>query len=259
MKPKNLSVSFKLFLLLTLLLIAGCDNTETLSYSTHNITTDTGDCEQDRCAKVKISFPVAASSTDAAQKINTVIEDKIISTFIIDPDSKKEKSIEDAVDNFKSEYLKDREMQPDFAFGYEAEIRGEVLYKGKKLHSLAFSSFMYTGGAHGYSSLTYINIDPVSGKTYSNDELFTDKNGFLKIAEQKFRELEKIPEDSNINSTGFWFENDTYHLPENIGFTKNNIILHYNAYDISSYAEGGKTVEIPIGDIVQYLSVLPSA
>ncbi|RAV29506.1 DUF3298 and DUF4163 domain-containing protein [Sinomicrobium soli] len=259
MKLKALSPVFKLAPVLVFLLITGCEKTEELSYSTHKIATDTGNCENDQCAKVKVNFPVATSSTDIAEKINAIIEDKIISTFIIDPDSKKEKTVEDAVENFKNEYLRDKEMQPDFAFGYEAEIQGEVLYRGTKLHSLAFSSFMYTGGAHGYSSLTYINIDPASGKTYDNDELFTDKEAFLKVAEQKFRKQEKIPEGSNINSTGFWFENDTYQLPENIGFTKDNIILHYNAYDISSYAEGGKTVEIPIGEIKQYLAILSPA
>ncbi|SFW42085.1 Protein of unknown function [Sinomicrobium oceani] len=258
MKMTVKNIWFRIGLLSALLLwtVTGCTDKEELSYTSHKIATDSGDCGQNPCAKVKISFPIAEASTAIANQINKIINNKIIGYFIIDPDAKKEESIEKAVENFKSEYLKDKKMQPDFAFGYEADIQGEVLFKGEKLHSLAFSAFMYTGGAHGYSSLTYLNLDPKTGKRYENSELFSDTDGFKKIAEKKFREQEKIPEDSNINSTGFWFENDTYQLPENIGITKDNVILHYNAYDISSYAEGGKTVKIPLEEVRPYLAIL---
>lgn len=242
--------------LITVLFLASCAETDELSYTPHKIVTDSGDCENSPCAKVKVNFPIAVASTDIAQKINNMIDDKVISYFIIDPDAKKEKTIDKAVENFKNEYLKDKEMQPDFAFGYEADIQGEVLYKNEKLHSIAFSAFMYTGGAHGYSSLTYLNFNPETGKEYPNADLFTDIDGFKKIAEERFRKQEKVPQNTNINSTGFWFENDTYELPENIGFTRDNIILHYNAYDISSYAEGGKTLEIPLEEVKQYLAIL---
>ncbi len=257
MKVKNIhSRPGLLPVIFLLLIVAGCVKNDKLSYTSHKIATDSGDCDKNPCAKVKVSFPIAVASTAIAEKINAIIDDKIISYFIIDPDAKKEESIEKAVENFKNEYLKDKKMQPDFAFGYEADIQGEVLFKGEKLHSIAFSAFMYTGGAHGYSSLTYLNLDPKTGKEYDNTELFTDMKAFKKIAEKKFRTQEKIPEGSNINSTGFWFEDDTYQLPENIGFTKDNIILHYNAYDISSYAEGGKTLEIPLEEAKPYLDIL---
>ncbi|MGS2763457.1 PdaC/SigV domain-containing protein [Sinomicrobium sp. M5D2P9] len=256
MKVKNKHYRLGPLPVFLFLILAGCVKSDELSYSSHKIATDSGDCEQNPCAKVKVSFPTAVASTAIADKINTIIDNKIISYFIIDPDAKKEESIEKAVENFKSEYLKDKKMQPDFAFGYEADIQGEVLFKGEKLHSIAFSAFMYTGGAHGYSSLTYLNLDPQTGKEYDNKELFTDMESFKKIAEKKFRKQEKIPEGSNINSTGFWFEDDTYQLPENIGFTKDNIILHYNAYDISSYAEGGKTLEIPLEEAKPHLAIL---
>ncbi|UGU17771.1 DUF3298 and DUF4163 domain-containing protein [Sinomicrobium kalidii] len=256
MNVKNFNPSMRCLPFILILIFTGCVDTDELSYTAHKIVTDSGDCEKNPCAKVKVNFPTATATTDIADKINNIIDERIISYFILDPDAKKEETIEDAIANFKSEYLKDKEMQPDFAFGYEADIQGEVLYKGENLHSIAFSAFMYMGGAHGYSSLTYLNLDPKTGKEYQNADLFKNMADFKKMAEQKFRKQENIPANSNINSTGFWFEDDTYQLPENIGFTKDNIILHYNAYDISSYAEGGKTLEIPLEEVKQYLAIL---
>ena len=65
----------------------------------------------------------------------------------------------------------------------------------------------------------------------------------------------EIPEDKPINSTGFWFENNTFYLPESIGFTKENVILLYNQYEIASYSSGPVELEISLEKVLPYLKI----
>lgn len=49
------------------------------------------------------------------------------------------------------------------------------------------------------------------------------------------------------------FEENSFHLPASIGLTQNELILHYNPYEIASYADGPKTISIPIEELKNLL------
>ena len=112
-------------------------------------------------------------------------------------------------------------------------------------------SVIFTGGAHGYGSTSFFNFDPGTGETYEHRDLFTAD--FVRFAESSFRDRYDIPEGDPINSTGFWFENDTFHLPINIGITKEKVILIYNSYEIASYADGDFRFEFPLEEVAAFL------
>jgi hypothetical protein len=40
------------------------------------------------------------------------------------------------------------------------------------------------------------------------------------------------------------FEDEVFHLPENVFFTDEGLLFHYNVYEISSYADGYQTFVI---------------
>lgn len=101
--------------------------------------------------------------------------------------------------------------------------------------------------------LPFLNFDPTTGKQYSQEELFTPE--FTDFIEDIFRKEQNIPAEENINSTGFWFENDTFHLPENIGFEEEKVILIYNSYEIAPYAAGDIYMEIPIEEVRPFLQI----
>ncbi len=69
------------------------------------------------------------------------------------------------------------------------------------------------------------------------------------------RKENQIPEGGSINATGFWFENDGFYLPETFGISKKSITLHYNQYEIASYAEGPITIEIPLTEVKEWLKI----
>ena len=115
------------------------------------------------------------------------------------------------------------------------------------------NSEIFMGGAHGYRGLSFLNFDPGTGEVYSHQDIFTPE--FKDLVEKKFREEQSIPPEANINSTGFWFEDESFHLPSNIGFENNKVLLVYNAYEIAAYSAGDIYIEIPKEEIESYLKV----
>lgn len=114
---------------------------------------------------------------------------------------------------------------------------------------------MFTGGAHGYSGERSLLFNATTGRSLKYADIFNDVKAFTAFAEKKFREKFKIPAGKNINATGLMFENDKFVLPQNIFFTKNGLLLYYNAYEVASYAEQQKELLLPYEQVQQYLKV----
>lgn len=50
------------------------------------------------------------------------------------------------------------------------------------------------------------------------------------------------------------FPGNRFDLPDNIGYSTKGLILHYNPYEVASYAEGPVVVTIPYSKAKKYLS-----
>ncbi|MEO9512322.1 MAG: DUF3298 and DUF4163 domain-containing protein [Flavobacteriaceae bacterium] len=236
-------------LMLLLLCTLGCENEAKLTFEPLQIHGNA--CDQ--CPKVEINIPKALDKTAIAGTINTAMTEEVIALLSFD-EEKEISSVADAVASFTRSFEELIERFPDETVGWEATLDSEVVYEDKNVISLVLNTYTFTGGAHGYGSTTYLNFDKLKGTEFENRELFKDMEGFLKFAESKFRVQETIPQDENINSTGFMFERDTFHLAENIGYTPDGIQLVYNQYEIASYADGPVILTLPYAEINKYLN-----
>lgn len=232
------------------LILWGCQSEEKISFSTKTVIEDA--CEN--CAKVTIKIPEAMPEGPLSDSINQHISDFVIRVMNFSEDVTSS-TIEDGIKSFKKEYAELKQEFPESTMGYEADIEGIVSYQSEEIFSLRFDTYMFTGGAHGYGSTSYLNIDAKTGKLLDDAALFKDLEGFKKYAEQAFRAQEHIPASDNINSTGFMFEQDAFHLPNAIGFNKDGLHLIYNAYEIASYADGAKEINFSFADLTPYLTV----
>jgi len=231
-----------------ILLIFSCTKDQKLTFENRII--NANECVD--CPQVKIEIPEAKPTNHITEKINTTIAKKVIE--IIDFSAEKElKTITAAIQSFSSSY---KELIQEFpeSIEWEASIDGVLLPKYKDIRCVQLNSYMFTGGAHGYGATNFINFNSKTGDEFKLTELIKDVDEFTLLAEKMFRKQENIPLDKNINSIGFLFENDVFYLPENIGFTKNKIILVYNQYEIVSYADGKKIIEIPLSKIKDLLN-----
>lgn len=248
----------KIFSLAAILLVLfGCSDEPELTFSSESFTQKKLDmCQNVSCPEVTINYIKASGIEDVAATINSKIEEYIIASLQIAQDEEiTATSIEEAAAQFIETYRMHSAEFPDIDVEYTAKINITKLFTSEYLVSLEAKQYKYTGGAHGYAHTSYKNIDPQTGAYLTNKELFQDVERFKAFAEREFREKYEIPPGDNINSTGFWFEGETFSLPESIGFTNDQLILLYNQYDIASYAEGPVEVRISRAAAAPYLNI----
>lgn len=230
------------------MIFIGCKEDRNLIFEPSNFKNES--CKN--CASITILVPRALGNKKIDEVINTALREEIISILKYD-DEVDANSIDSAMESFQSEYIQLRDKFPEEATTWEATINGEVTYENDTILTIRLDYYLFTGGAHGYSSVRFLNFDKEKGKELGNEELFSDIEAFEGLAESKFRIKEKIPNSESINSTGFMFENDVFYLPENIGFTKEGLQLFYEQYEVASYADGPIVLTIPFKEIQKYL------
>lgn len=247
-----------LLLSFVLLFALSCKKETPMSFASETITeADMAICKNVSCPEVTVSYVEIFGDEIISEKINTKIKSYIINALYLGDEENDPlvTSITEAISGFIEMYRTDKDEFPDMVGEYFAEVSVREDYVSDMLISFEMRTYLFTGGAHGYGSTIFMNINPLSGEEIPTEKLFKDKTAFTAFAEKKFREAYQIGEDEPINNTGFWFEDDVFSLPETIGFTEENVILRYNQYDIASYADGPIELEIPLQEALPYLTV----
>ncbi|RMA66153.1 DUF3298 and DUF4163 domain-containing protein [Ulvibacter antarcticus] len=247
----------KIALLLVLIItLHGCKRNSFVVFSSENFTENALEsCKTIGCPEITINYLSVSSEGEVSEKINAKINKFIIEALNIGDDSiAHAATISEAATDFIKTYRLHSAEFPDMATDYFAEITVSEMFHTSDLISLSFRKYLYTGGAHGYEKLSFLNIDPQTGEEIPSEEIIKDINRFTQFAEERFREKFGIAKNENINSNGFSFENDQFHLPESIGVSKSALLLLYNQYDIASYADGPIELKIPLKDVEPFLN-----
>lgn len=234
-------------LIICCFVLVGCKTDQKLTFSYYEIIPD--DCNG--CAKVTLNLPKATPESEVSNHINDAIDGLIID-FLNFSETDNPANLNEAIALFEKSYA---EMQAEYASSLDWEFTadGEITYENPNLICTEISSYIFTGGAHGYGAVSFLLFDPDTGNLLDSEAVFSDLEGFKKLAEQKFREQHNIAPDADINSTGFMFEKNIFTLPENIGFDDDQVILIYNQYEIASYASGQILVEIPLNEVTPFM------
>ena len=209
---------------------------------------DTADYD---CTIIALDLVRAKGAEGVATQINRNLDEHIIKLISTQEDPQI-KTLDSLADKFLTDY---REAAENFSEEppWEAYVNEQVSFRSDSLISVKIITEIFSGGAHGYKTLSFLNFDPTLGKMLSKNDIFEEE--FTAFAEQKFRQQQEIPEEDNINSTGFWFENETFSLPENIGFSEGNVVLVYNSYEIAPYAAGDIVLEIPLEEVRPFIRI----
>ncbi|MBW8242363.1 DUF3298 and DUF4163 domain-containing protein [Muricauda oceani] len=233
--------------ILFLVVLMGCQTESKLTFEPTQLLGET--CAD--CPKIAINIPNALDDSPVSEAINRSLREEIISIMSFSEDRTID-TMDKALQSFTDSYKELKTKFPD-EIQWEATIDGEVIYEDENVVTLRLNSYSFTGGAHGYASTSYLNFDKKTGKELENAELFNDLDDFEDFAEAKFRNQESVPQDKNINATGFMFEGDSFHLPNNLGYTKDGVELIYNQYEVASYADGPIVLVLPYNEVNPYL------
>lgn len=197
---------------------------------------------------VEINIPEASGNKTISDKINSTINKYIIERLNLD-DSLKTPSttIAESIEKFNQEYIAFKTEFPESAIEWDAQIDGEVMYQSDMVISIALTTYLNTGGAHGILIINFLNFDTATGETIKNDVLFNNMSAFKNVAKPFF-------ENEIDDKKELYFEPDNFVLPENIGFTDEGLILLYNTYEIAPYSSGITEFQIPYNDVEDLLT-----
>lgn len=245
----NIDMKTKLLYLLSFLVCVGCNQREdALTFEPFSIASKS--CEN--CPNVSISIPKALEKTKVSGTVNSALSEEIIALLNFDEESDAQ-NLEGAVQAFVQDYQDLNGKFPEESMPWEATIDGTVTHENKKILTIRLAAYLFTGGAHGYTTNRFLNFDKEHGTELEQGELFKSEKDFITFAEREFRKQENIPYKAPINSTGFMFETENFHLPENIGYTDTGLLLSYEPYEIASYADGPITLTLPFKDVNRFL------
>jgi hypothetical protein len=247
----------RIVLALVLTALVGCSNPPEITLAAEGFTeADLAICKKGDCPTITADFIFVTQPETIGDKINPVIREFVARSFMNagDETAATTQTPLQAAEAFAKRYQRDKEEFPEMTGSYEAVVTVRDSYLSQVLLSVEMKQYTYTGGAHGYGSTEFANFNPETGNTLSVIDLFFDLDEFKSLAEQHFREKYAISKEASINATGFWFENERFHLPNSIGFSDKGAILHYNPYDIASYAEGAIEFTIPWEEVAPLLA-----
>lgn len=245
----------KYFIIYTLLLFSVAQCSNELIFEQESFQKKTTLPCSENCPSISVKIPVANGVPVIADSINKKVFSVLKEIIYFGEKPYTAKDYNGLLTSFIDSYEKLQKEFPNDKFGWEADINGSVKYQSENVLNIEISHYTYTGGAHGYQGLRSLLFDPSTGKLIANNKLFNDREAFKAFAEKKFRDKYKIPANKSINSTGLMFEKEKFHLPQNIFFTDNGLLLYYNSYEVASYADGPKELLLSFTEVNDYLLI----
>ncbi|CEN32620.1 DUF3298 and DUF4163 domain-containing protein [Capnocytophaga cynodegmi] len=241
----------KLLLVFLLIFVVACSDKP--KFTEKIVEKSEENCEDD-CSSINLNYLVCKGPNKFAENFNREIESQVVNFLLsnqIDSLRNIEMTIDESLEAFVKDYDNLHQHFPNIS-AYELILNDSISYQNEKMLSLVSNRYSYVGGAHGISSKIFLNFDISNGEIIEKEELFTNFSEVLKIAENYFKKEQNILADS-LNEKGFWFEDDKFHFPENVGIVGEHLVLYYNPYEIAPYVEGVFEVKIPIKEIKEYL------
>lgn len=199
------------------------------------------------CGGVDIRFPVFS---DGDSGVAELLNRRVRAFFVEelgggDVENPNMPDIGESAKSLVAEYEEFRKKYPSSNQIWVVQGNATIL-AADSLLCIRGEIFSYLGGAHPNTQVVYDLVRVSDGQRLMLTDLTSDTTGFRAEAEKAFRRVAGMKEtDSDYASQGFWFENNRYTLPANIGLTKDSVILQYNAYEIAPYSMGPFTVTLP--------------
>lgn len=203
-------------------------------------------------AIIEINIPKAEGKSALSKAINSTLENHIASVLNFSEEDSETIQLDEAIKHFETEFKAFKSDYEESAMVWEAVFDGEVIYQSPEVICIAINGYTNTGGAHGNMNITLYNFDIKDGAVLKHDDIILKMEEFMEIAKQYFtKEIEAQGEDM---AEDYFFE-EGFHLPANIGFNDEGILLLYNVYEIASYAQGLTEFTIPFEEVNSFLKV----
>ena len=233
-------------------MLANCtqNSNKGLDYTMMKSDYQSADCEPetDACLMITITYP----QFDKGDTLPMLLANRIIKNSILDNigmgdvESVEDPSIELAIEDLNKSFENVKKDFGDYGTGWQVHINSQELYRNDSLLVLTIGTMTYMGGAHPNTNLRYFNFNRFTGSYLPISYFVSDLKQFTSRAEIAFRQTYNIDEGTSYDDAGFNFLGDKYTLSANYVYLGDSIKLHYNHYEISSYAAGDFEITVAI-------------
>lgn len=220
---------------------------DTLSYSYKKLKQRAPDCgnkPDSTCTLINLRYPVFSGQ----KTLNDTVISRLTSTFKID--EKTDYTLAGLAKHFIDFYQKDKLSGNATEMAYDLDIDASVVRQDSSITTLRLKGYTYLGGAHGGSSVTFINWNTkTAGKITLDDILLPGYQEKLRLSAEKiFRADEKLSDTASL-ADGYFFKDNKFALNDNYLITPLGIRFLYNEYEIKPYAAGTTDLFIPYAQI----------
>ena len=245
------------FIFLSIIFLLNCtpspDNSkQILDYTMVKVEFMDEDCqpETDACLMVTIEYPRFVKGDSMAMILaNRIVKNSILDNIGMgDVESTEDPGIEEAIEGLNNSFESLKKDFNDYSTGWEVLISSQELYQSDSILVLSIGTMTYLGGAHPNSNIRYFNFNRDSGRYLPISTFVYDVEKFTARAEGVFKQEYNIAEGASYDDAGFNFLGDKFILSANYAYLGDSIKLHYNHYEISSYAAGDFDITVSIRD-----------
>lgn len=200
-------------------------------------------------------------NSETARKLNSMLYADLSEAPIQSIQELKEilnSDFEDWSKEWETQFTAEDSAPIDYSFNlnwYE-EVYTGIVHQTRSILCTFQSTDGFYGGAHpmGGSDYRVFKLPeaiPVEQWTsFFND---ADTMAILKLAEESFRKEKGLSPTIKLEESGYWFNNNQFHLTDNFGLDAEGIFFLFNRYEVASYAEGPIYISIPYARIKKYL------
>jgi hypothetical protein len=233
-------------IILLLIFLVSCEKEVKIDFSQEII-------ETSEVAEIALNFPKAEGTEAIVKGINHTLENYIINQINVSENDDTDGNLYDAIAKFNYEYKRFKNNFPESAQQWEVFIDGEVTYRSPEIISIAITSYLDTGGAHGNTNVRFFNFNPQTGNRYTKKDLVSNMQGLSEVIEEKLKE--DIKSDNNHQLIEDVFFGKDFQLPETLGYNDDGLTVLYNPYEIASYSQGIVEFTIPFLEVKQFLKL----
>ncbi len=140
------------------------------------------------------------------------------------------------------EYLKNKKAGEQQGFKTEYQTSFSVKYNSAGKLSIQTLNYIYSGGAHGLTSVQSFNYDLKAQKRVTLDQILNTKTKVSKTRDYLYSYIKKHDElfFPDVKKEDITLNKDTMFY-----FTANGIAIVFGQYDLGPYAAGIRDVQVP--------------
>jgi hypothetical protein len=208
---------------------------------------------------IKFTYPSAYKDQDKLHKLQYTFIERMFSMNYAGL------SPQQAVDSFKTQYVKDFEGEKfiDDDYDWESEtdfqyyliLENKITYNRNNLVSFLVNSESFEGGAHGAHGIFGYVINLNTGEYITEDSFagIDYKKNISNILVKKIAESKKVSDPKQLENMGY---NNIADIVPNGNFTidEKGITYYFNEYEIAAYFIGITEVFIPYGELKAFIA-----